>query len=136
MDYRHHATDVIAGAIIGLATGWWGYRQYYPALASRKSWKPYSPRIPRDDGIPLHNVENVPLQQRRDASNVSGGTSESATYPPVSYANNTSTASPTSPTYGGGVGNSAFSNGPGGNDVYDAQHAPSMPMPAFTHGNR
>ena len=31
MDYRHHATDVIAGSIIGIIGAWWGYRQYFPA---------------------------------------------------------------------------------------------------------
>jgi membrane-associated phospholipid phosphatase len=30
MDYRHHATDVIAGAIIGIVMAWYSYRQYYP----------------------------------------------------------------------------------------------------------
>lgn len=30
MDYRHHATDVIAGGIVGVLSGWWAYRQYYP----------------------------------------------------------------------------------------------------------
>lgn len=30
MDYRHHATDVIAGSVIGLLGGWYAYRQYYP----------------------------------------------------------------------------------------------------------
>lgn len=30
MDYRHHATDVIAGGIVGVLTAWWGYRQYFP----------------------------------------------------------------------------------------------------------
>jgi membrane-associated phospholipid phosphatase len=30
MDYRHHPTDVIAGGLIGIGAGWWGYRQYYP----------------------------------------------------------------------------------------------------------
>lgn len=30
MDYRHHATDVIAGSIIGILGAWFAYRQYYP----------------------------------------------------------------------------------------------------------
>ncbi|KAK8843500.1 hypothetical protein IAR55_007160 [Kwoniella newhampshirensis] len=54
MDYRHHATDVIAGAIIGIAGGWYSYRQYYPALSHPQAYKPYSPRIPKDETIPLH----------------------------------------------------------------------------------
>jgi hypothetical protein len=30
MDYRHHATDLIAGSLIGILTAWVGYRSYYP----------------------------------------------------------------------------------------------------------
>lgn len=30
MDYRHHSTDVIAGAIIGVLAAWFAYRQFYP----------------------------------------------------------------------------------------------------------
>lgn len=30
MDYRHHSTDLIAGALIGILTAWVGYRSYYP----------------------------------------------------------------------------------------------------------
>ncbi|KAL1410923.1 hypothetical protein Q8F55_001866 [Vanrija albida] len=56
MDYRHHPTDVIAGAIIGVLGAWWGYRQYYPALVTPKSFKPFRPRVPRDDALPLHNL--------------------------------------------------------------------------------
>ncbi|KAI9636581.1 putative phospholipid metabolism-related protein [Dioszegia hungarica] len=59
MDYRHHATDVIAGGIVGIATSWFSYRQYYPPVCSPQSYKPYSPRIPHPDAekssLPLHN---------------------------------------------------------------------------------
>jgi diacylglycerol diphosphate phosphatase/phosphatidate phosphatase len=34
MDYRHHATDLIAGSIIGILTAWVGYRSYYPVSSS------------------------------------------------------------------------------------------------------
>lgn len=30
MDYRHHATDLIAGSLIGVLSAWVGYRSYYP----------------------------------------------------------------------------------------------------------
>jgi diacylglycerol diphosphate phosphatase/phosphatidate phosphatase len=30
MDYRHHSTDVLAGAIMGVLVAWYCYRQYYP----------------------------------------------------------------------------------------------------------
>ncbi|KAG7571140.1 hypothetical protein FFLO_00965 [Filobasidium floriforme] len=49
MDYRHHATDVIAGGIIGILVAWYCYRQYYPALTDPCAHRPYPPRIPRDD---------------------------------------------------------------------------------------
>ncbi|WVO24596.1 uncharacterized protein IAS62_005964 [Cryptococcus decagattii] len=57
MDYRHHATDVIAGAVIGLLGGWYAYRQYYPPISDPLAYKPYSPRIPKSDPppIPLHS---------------------------------------------------------------------------------
>ncbi|WWC91455.1 uncharacterized protein L201_006401 [Kwoniella dendrophila CBS 6074] len=55
MDYRHHATDVIAGSLIGIAGAWYAYRQYYPPISSPQSYKPYSPRIPKDEEIPLHH---------------------------------------------------------------------------------
>lgn len=47
MDYRHHATDVIAGGIIGFLTALGVYRLYYPSLKSAWSHKPLAPRIAR-----------------------------------------------------------------------------------------
>lgn len=49
MDYRHHATDVIAGGIIGALMAWYAYRQYYPPLAAEACHRPYSPRIAHED---------------------------------------------------------------------------------------
>lgn len=49
MDYRHHATDVIAGGIIGALIAWYSYRQYYPPLHAEASHRPYSPRIAHED---------------------------------------------------------------------------------------
>lgn len=48
MDYRHHATDVIAGAILGFVIAYWVYRLYYPRLTHAECHKPYSPRIPNE----------------------------------------------------------------------------------------
>ena len=28
MDYRHHASDIIAGSLLGILIGWYSYRQY------------------------------------------------------------------------------------------------------------
>ncbi|WVF67223.1 hypothetical protein IAT40_001971 [Kwoniella sp. CBS 6097] len=55
MDYRHHATDVIAGSILGILGSWYSYRQYYPALSHPQAYKPFSPRIPKDEVIPMHH---------------------------------------------------------------------------------
>ncbi|TYJ52524.1 hypothetical protein B9479_006884 [Cryptococcus floricola] len=63
MDYRHHPTDVIAGSLIGVAGGWYSYRQYYPPLSHPQAYKPHSPRIPRDDpspSLPLHHPASRP----------------------------------------------------------------------------
>ncbi|GAA5929139.1 uncharacterized protein JCM15063_004063 [Sporobolomyces koalae] len=46
MDYRHHATDVIAGSILGSLVAILTYHLYYPSLLSRNCHLPFSPRIP------------------------------------------------------------------------------------------
>ncbi|GAA6040651.1 hypothetical protein JCM8097_008087 [Rhodosporidiobolus ruineniae] len=46
MDYRHHATDVIAGSILGAVIALLTYHLYYPSLFSHQCHLPYSPRIP------------------------------------------------------------------------------------------
>ncbi|KDE06739.1 hypothetical protein MVLG_02935 [Microbotryum lychnidis-dioicae p1A1 Lamole] len=47
MDYRHHATDVIAGSLLGAAITVLTYHLYYPSILSPSCDLPYSPRIPR-----------------------------------------------------------------------------------------
>lgn len=47
MDYRHHATDVIAGGILGTLTAFGVYSVYYPSLRSPWCHKPLAPRITR-----------------------------------------------------------------------------------------
>lgn len=44
MDYRHHATDVIAGGVLGFIIAISIYHNYYPPLWDNSSQKPYSPR--------------------------------------------------------------------------------------------
>ncbi|PWN50650.1 acid phosphatase/Vanadium-dependent haloperoxidase [Violaceomyces palustris] len=51
MDYRHHATDVIAGGLLGFWLAYGVYRLYYPSLRHPQCHKPYSPRIPRESLI-------------------------------------------------------------------------------------
>ncbi|KAJ2863216.1 hypothetical protein GGH94_003761 [Coemansia aciculifera] len=50
-DYRHHWQDVLAGAILGVFMGWFGYHQYYPSPFdnSEDTSIPYPPRIPEDE---------------------------------------------------------------------------------------
>jgi len=54
MDYRHHATDVLAGSLLGFVVAYFSYRQYYPSLAAELSHRPYSPRIKREELLPTH----------------------------------------------------------------------------------
>ncbi|KAI7833807.1 phosphatidic acid phosphatase type 2/haloperoxidase [Kickxella alabastrina] len=51
LDYRHHWQDVLAGAILGLFMGWFGYREYYPSPLSdtQDPCAPYPPRIPENE---------------------------------------------------------------------------------------
>lgn len=44
MDYRHHATDVIAGGILGFVIALSSYHTYYPPLWHYQSHKPWTPR--------------------------------------------------------------------------------------------
>ncbi|KAI9503617.1 hypothetical protein GGI25_004861 [Coemansia spiralis] len=59
-DYRHHWQDVLAGAILGVFMGWFGYHQYYPSpnsLAEDPSY-PFPPRIPVDgSSSPSYNLK-------------------------------------------------------------------------------
>lgn len=48
-DYRHHATDIIAGSLLGLGLAYFSYRLYYPPLHHPMAHKAYSPRIPADE---------------------------------------------------------------------------------------
>lgn len=43
MDYRHHATDVIAGAVLGSVIANLSYFLYYPVLTSAESHLPHLP---------------------------------------------------------------------------------------------
>jgi len=48
-DYRHHATDIIAGSLLGLGLAYFSYRLYYPPLEHPMAHKAYSPRIPAEE---------------------------------------------------------------------------------------
>lgn len=45
---------MIAGSLLGLVTAYFSYRQYYPSLAAPYAERPYSPRVPREDRLPVH----------------------------------------------------------------------------------
>ncbi|ORY60376.1 phosphatidic acid phosphatase type 2/haloperoxidase [Leucosporidium creatinivorum] len=70
MDYRHHATDVLIGSLIGFFISILVYHLYYPSLTSHNCHLPFSPRIPRatDDDTTPHAGGRI-----SDDSNSSGG---------------------------------------------------------------
>jgi diacylglycerol diphosphate phosphatase/phosphatidate phosphatase len=107
MDYRHHATDLIAGSLIGILTAWVGYRSYYPVsyilsslvnadkqnLGHPQAYKPYSPRIAKDEVLPLNNRTSaetsafIPTQANTSGQNQwngAGAQGNEHLYPPLS----------------------------------------------------
>ena len=54
---------MIAGSLLGLVAAYFSYRQYYPSLAAPYAERPYSPRVPREDRLPVH----VPFGGERGA---------------------------------------------------------------------
>lgn len=48
---------MLAGSLLGLAAAYFSYRQYYPSLAAPYAERPYSPRIPREERLPVHTRE-------------------------------------------------------------------------------
>ncbi|KAJ9095959.1 hypothetical protein QFC21_005321 [Naganishia friedmannii] len=85
MDYRHHATDVIAGGIIGTLMAWYAYRQFYPPLAAPNSHRPYSPRIAHEDAH-ITAEENPESMQDGDITNMQGTTKTGPILPVVQTA--------------------------------------------------
>ncbi|KAJ2725802.1 hypothetical protein GGI07_001009 [Coemansia sp. Benny D115] len=63
-DYRHHWHDVLAGALLGIFMGWFGYHQYYPSPLSTTDdpCVPYPPRIPEEDGDLVANGSGFVLK--------------------------------------------------------------------------
>lgn len=57
-DYHHHWQDVVVGALIGLATGYISYRQYYPSIFSTDAGRPFV-RWPRHTRLEAGSVENA-----------------------------------------------------------------------------
>ncbi|XP_064549726.1 phospholipid phosphatase 5 isoform X2 [Drosophila montana] len=57
-DYHHHWQDVVVGALIGLATGYISYRQYYPSIFSTDAGRPFA-RWPRHKRLEKGSMENA-----------------------------------------------------------------------------
>lgn len=49
-DYHHHWQDITVGALIGLFSGYYSYRQYYPSIFSTEAGRPFI-RWPRHKGF-------------------------------------------------------------------------------------
>jgi diacylglycerol diphosphate phosphatase / phosphatidate phosphatase len=86
MDFRHHATDVLFGALVGTVVSYFCYRQYYPSLASPNSHLPYAPRfpVPERSGETEGNairMENRTTTQDIEAGGVRGRTGEGPAVP-------------------------------------------------------
>ncbi|EOR03532.1 hypothetical protein J056_002989 [Wallemia ichthyophaga EXF-994] len=71
MDYRHHATDIIAGGVIGTFFAYVCYRQYYPHLGNAMCHKPHNTRyverkdayrLPRYQGDGVDSVSEEGMQ--------------------------------------------------------------------------
>ncbi|KAG0224596.1 hypothetical protein BGW42_004987 [Actinomortierella wolfii] len=62
-DYKHTATQVTWGGIIGIICALFSYHQYYPLLTSRTSHVPYPPR---DFSYLVHSENQVPGQYEEE----------------------------------------------------------------------
>ncbi|KAH8359915.1 hypothetical protein KR093_009508 [Drosophila rubida] len=65
-DYHHHWQDVTVGALIGLLTGYFSYRQYYPSIFSTEAGKPFArwPRIKRREAAENDDVSDGDMLRR------------------------------------------------------------------------
>ncbi len=42
-NYKHHVTDVIAGALLGTLVSWLTYRKFFPSIFSKRCYAAYDP---------------------------------------------------------------------------------------------
>jgi len=63
MDYRHHATDVLSGSILGIVIAYFSYRQYYPPLNSPTAHLSYPPLRRLSDTLPLEGPSAARAEQ-------------------------------------------------------------------------
>lgn len=50
---------MLAGSLLGIVAAYFSYRQYYPNLAAPYAERPYSPRVPREERLPVHARETA-----------------------------------------------------------------------------
>ncbi|KAH7099640.1 phosphatidic acid phosphatase type 2/haloperoxidase [Auriculariales sp. MPI-PUGE-AT-0066] len=66
MDYRHHATDVLSGAFLGIIIGYASYRRYYPRPTDRLAALSYLPgEDPHDRWVGEREVREVRQSDER-----------------------------------------------------------------------
>lgn len=65
-DYHHHWQDITVGGIIGLLSGYYSYRQYYPSIFSAEAGRPYIrwPRHKRFENIETNDDAGGDLARR------------------------------------------------------------------------
>ncbi|TXT11683.1 uncharacterized protein COLE_02093 [Cutaneotrichosporon oleaginosum] len=136
MDYRHHATDVIAGAVIGIIVAWWSYRQYYPSLGASKSWRPYEPRISRDTELQTHGRTASRDEHALLPSHMTNSPVERpyASYPPQQYEPRFSEGRAVDKTYSnGGIATANDTRGAAGMSQVEGALANNPAFPESAH---
>lgn len=78
MDFRHHATDVLFGALVGSIVSYFCYRQYFPTLTSPSSHLPFAPRLPGverpADGEEEPNGASIQMNSQAGNGDIEAGT--------------------------------------------------------------
>ncbi|KAI5481815.1 hypothetical protein MNV49_000092 [Pseudohyphozyma bogoriensis] len=74
MDYRHHATDVLIGGLLGFLIAVFTYHLYYPSLGSPKCHLPFSPIIKSD--LPPAEGSDVELMSGGEGEGILSGTAQ------------------------------------------------------------
>jgi diacylglycerol diphosphate phosphatase / phosphatidate phosphatase len=73
MDFRHHATDVLFGALVGTVVSYFCYRQYYPSLASPNSHLPYAPRFPAPGNSGDADENDIRMEDQTTTHDIEAG---------------------------------------------------------------
>lgn len=73
MDFRHHATDVLFGALVGTLVSYFCYRQYFPTLNSPHSHLPFAPRFPEVEKPGTNHEAGIPMTNQAGSPDLEGG---------------------------------------------------------------